>query len=214
MNQDKRKAEAIASLGEVFKPALSDTAVQLYVAALQDLTADEVLRACACLLTTAKFRPTPSEIREAAGAGGISNSDRATLAFAALEKAIRTVGYYRSPDFDDQLINATVRMLGGWERACEIPSEEFDKWYRKEFDRTYQTLLRTGVDGDATAPLVGYFERTNAVLGYTQSEVKKLAGHDNTARVETGLPWVGQPVKQLPGPKDSPSVPKITFQRP
>ncbi len=204
-SETEAKVTAIMAMCEMFKSPLSEAAMQLYVAAIQDLTAEQVNFACAKLMTTAKFRPVPAEVREAAGARQVSGADRAALAFEALSKAIPNVGYYRSPNFDDPLINATVRMLGGWERVCEMPEEEFDKWYRKEFERTYQTLLRTGVNGEAAAPLVGHFEKVNRLNGHpVQSQVL----------IETGLPWAGEQPKRLGGDGSSFQTPRIEFKRP
>jgi hypothetical protein len=190
MNQFKKpkteheiKLNAVLSMCELFRPPLSDDAAGLYVAALEDLTAAQVVRACARLATTARFRPVPADVREAAGAAIPQAQDRATLAFQALKEACSRVGLYRSPDFDDPLINATVRNLGGWTRACEMPCSEFDTWYRRSFVEVYEMFCRTGADEHHAAPLVGELEQQNLENGHTADE-----GQCRT-RIATGLPW-------------------------
>lgn len=203
LNERQRKGLAVGALAEMFGRRLTDAALDMYVAALEGIPAEAIERAAQEMASTGDAFPPPARLREAAG--DARPADRATLAFAALERAIGEVGYYKSPNFDDPLINATVRMLGGWERVCEMPGEEFDKWYRKEFERTYQTLSRTGVGDEAAAPLVGFHERTNLV-----------GGHEVRSRetVATGLPWAGEQVKQLPAPKRRPAdLPRLEFKR-
>jgi len=142
--------------------------------------------------------PTVSELR--ALTGETTPEDRALLAWGAFEKAVVRVGYYRSPNFDDPLINATVRHLGGWTRVCELDGEEFDKWLRKDFLKTYEALSRTGVGDEQAAPLVGYAERQNRSLGYDRSE--------DRCDVRTGLPWAGEPPKRLENRRPA-NVPRV-----
>jgi hypothetical protein len=56
-----------------------------------------------------KWMPSPGELRELAG--DVRPADRAVLAFQALKTACSRVGAFRSPDFDDPLINATVQSI-------------------------------------------------------------------------------------------------------
>jgi hypothetical protein len=99
-----------------------------------------------------KWMPSPGELRELSGE--VRPSDRAVMAFQALKTACSRVGAFRSPDFDDALINATVRNLGGWARACEMPVSEFDTWYRKDFCSVYEMFCRTGANDEQAAPLI------------------------------------------------------------
>jgi hypothetical protein len=212
-SERQRITACVAALCEAFNRKPTPATFVAYDLGLEGIPVEAVESACcAAFRNPGAYMPTPGELRELCGE--TKSADRAILAFAALERAVSEVGYYKSPDFDDPLINATVRMLGGWERVCEMGAEEFDKWYRKEFEKTYTALMRTGVDGEATAPLVGCFEKTNRVLGYTQGEVKALVGHDNTTKVATGLPWAGQQPKRLGSAGGPGAIPRIEFKRP
>lgn len=187
-SEDRRKSVAVAAMAEMYRRELTATGLKLYVAALGDVPAPDVEAAIVRAVAAEKWMPTPAELRELAGHANVA--DRAVHAFAALDRAVGSVGSYGSPDFDDPLINATVRMLGGWERACGLPAEEFDKWFRKDFLTTYETLARTGVNGDADRPLVGIHERTNRGLGYADGRCCAVA-------VATGLPWASERPKRL-----------------
>jgi hypothetical protein len=190
MTEHDTKLAAVLAMCELFRPPTSDDAANLYVATLNDIPASLVVEACARLAATAKFRPVPAEVREACGYGLIRAQDRAALAFQALKVACQRVGAFRSPDFDDPLINATVRNLGGWTRACEIPESEFDTWYRKDFCGIYEMFCRTGATPEQSATLEGQHEQQNRLDGYPTAETP----------VATGLPWAGT-VPRLEGPR-------------
>lgn len=203
---EQRKAIVIGALAELYGKALSQPGLILYVHALRDVDADAVEQAAAKAAQQCKFMPLPVELRELAG--DARPEDRALLAWEVFASAVEGVGWYHSPDFDDPIINATVRSLGGWQKCCETPSSEFDKWLRKDFIATYTGYTRTGVSEDAARPLVGYFERQNAILGYHRPQ--------DRVEVRTGLPWAGQPVKRLGSDRAhaDKSVPRITLQKP
>lgn len=184
---DKRKVLIIAALAELFDKQISQTGLILYVHALRDIPDEAIEQAAARAAETCKFMPRPVEIRELAGES--RTEDRALLAWQVFEAAVESVGVYRSPNFDDPLINATVRSLGGWQLICEQPVTEFDKWTRQNFIKTYTAFARTGISQEAGEPLVGFFERQNAILGYKRPE--------DQVQVATGLPWAGKPVKRL-----------------
>lgn len=138
-----------------------------------------------------KWMPSPGELRELAG--DVRPADRAAMAFQALKTACSRVGAFRSPDFDDALINATVRNLGGWTRACEMPVSEFDTWYRKDFIEVYQMFCRTGTNPEQDAPLIGESEASNLANGFLE-EVPGCR-----VPVVTGLPWAGTERRRLAG---------------
>jgi len=164
----------------------------LTVEAVEDATG-------AALRRPDKWMPTPGELRQLAG--DVNPADRAVMAFQALKAACSRVGGYRSPDFDDPLINATVRNLGGWTRACDIPVSEFDLWYRKEFIQVYEMFCRTGATAEQASPLVGETEAMNAANGFTKIE------HKERVKVPTGLPWTRSSQARL-----ETSVPQLAIE--
>jgi len=130
-----------------------------------------------------------AELRDLAGCRRFSVEDKALLAWSALERAVSTVGCYKSRHFDDPLIHAAVRSLGGWERICEMSERDFDTFLRPQFLKTYAAFARVGVSDEASRPLVGTFERQNSLLGYHRD--------GDVAEIRTGLPWAGEPEKRL-----------------
>ena len=201
MTETQTKTQAILALAEMFRRELSKAAVKMYVAALDDLTAEQVTKAATKAAIQCEFMPPPAKLRELAGIVG--HADRAMLAFAAFERAVEGVGGYKSPDFDDPIINATVRHLGGWVRCCEMPCSEFDKFLRPQFIKTYESLSRSEVGVESCGRLIGEFERENARLGYSRPQ--------DVIPVTTGLPWAGEHRRIAEKKAD---VPRVEFKRP
>lgn len=198
---DARIAFLVTILAETYRQKISKATIEAYRIGLRDLPIEAIDRAVQAAIRTSRFMPTPSELRELAGE--TSPADRAILAWAALGKAVVRIGPYRSPDFDDPIINATVRSLGGWERVCSLGVEEFDKWLQKDFLRTYEAFARTGVGDEQGAPLIGIAERHNRAIGYDRPQ--------DHAEVRTGLPWAGETRKFVE--KRATNIPRVEFRR-
>jgi hypothetical protein len=58
-------------------------------------------------------------------------------------------------DFDDKVINATVRGLGGWDALCVRFSEGVEKetWIRKDFTRIYAVMAKRPLSEEQLSPL-------------------------------------------------------------
>jgi hypothetical protein len=174
----------------------ASTALQLgYWMGLKDLPLSSIEHAIDRALSSCRHMPKPVELRELAGE--ITNTQRAIIAWDALRRAIASHGSYRSVDFDDPLVNATVRNLGGWSKICGTGTEEFEKWTRKEFERVYLSLCASGASTEACAYLVGATEHRNEAQG---GEALKYI--EPPAIVVTGLPpHKRQVVRQLAAPE-------------
>jgi len=81
-----------------------------------------------------QFMPKPADIiRLLRG----STQDSALVAWAKVDKALRTVGVYRSVVFDDPIINAVIRDMGGW---AQFGNKTEDEWpfVAREFENRYR----------------------------------------------------------------------------
>lgn len=165
MNRDKEKfRDGMLMLAATFGKTADKHLLAAYWIGLDGLSDQAVQRAFDRAVKECKFMPKPAELRELGGV--LSTAAQAALAFEDVERALRVCGYYRSPDFEDACINATIRNLGGWLRVCELEPEEFDKWFRKDFERVYGYFLERGVGHEAGQPLIGFFEQHNALHGH------------------------------------------------
>jgi hypothetical protein len=167
----------------------------------------------AVLQRPGKFMPAPGEVRELALSNGRGFDATVTAAWQCFVDAIASVGYTRSPNFVDGLINATVRHLGGWERCCGLPCEEFEKWYRRDFERVYIGFLRNGCPAELCKPLIGAIERESPPY-HGLPNPRSGAIYMLPAPVEIQAPY-SPAVKSLPAPpREVRSLPAPRFKSP
>jgi hypothetical protein len=177
-NQDRKSfALLINALAASFGRDADEALLEGMWLGLRDLPLRALEQAVTTALRQCQYMPKAVELRQLAGE--MTAATRAVHAWGVLSRAIGQHGAYRSVNFDDPVLNATVRNLGGWVRLCGMPTEEFEKWTRKEFDRIYSALCSGGVPGEQTRHLAGIHELSNSA-----------AGHQVTAptHVATGLP--------------------------
>lgn len=148
-----------------------------WVESLDDLTDEQFCTALKRFSRESKEFPSPAAVRQFAGAVALPDADRATIAWGKVRESIRKIGGYATVTFDDPLITATIREMGGWVLLCETTTDDL-KWREQDFRRIYGAIAKSGI-GDAS-PLAGISERTNAKLGYAPQEP--------AVAVETGLP--------------------------
>lgn len=179
--QDKdrpRFAVLIEALAAAFRAEPTEALLEGYWLGLRSLDIDAVESAVVRAIESGEHMPRPAELRR--GSGALTPQMRAVTAFDAVARAIRSCGHRSSVEFDDPLVNAAVRMLGGWSRMCSLPQEEFDKWVRKDFTATYMGLCESGASEDMCRHLPGLDEAENAARFPDQVPEPK--------RIATGLP--------------------------
>lgn len=168
--EEKREfANALSAVAVTFGTELDKPILAAYWMALSDLDLNALQSACSRALRELTFFPKPAELRKLAGI--VASSSRAMLAWESVAKTTQRLGARRSVDFDDPVINATVRSMGGWERLCRMEREEFAVWGRKEFERIYSALCDSGISEDAGRYLPGQTERENPGL---EAEVRTV----------------------------------------
>lgn len=168
-----RCTRAVSALCGTFGKQADSILFGAYAMGLEGLTGAQIETAAAVALRTLKFMPTPVELRELAGE--LPPKSRAVIAWEALSKAAAR-GYYDTVDFDDPVINAAVRNIGGWEYVTTIEdAREWEAFIRPRFEAAYVALYQHGISREQAAPLLGYHDRENAKDGYPKQEVKRIA---------------------------------------
>jgi hypothetical protein len=171
MTDEKFKA-ALAVLAAIFSRPLDVPTLKGYELGLSDLSDEELARATAKALKTCKFMPSPSELRELAGAG---KGAAALVAWDRVRWAMRKYGYTHSVDFGP-LVNAVVRNMGGWIALDAMSKDHIDVWGKKEFERVY-SILSTKPNGLLNgAPLVSSFPGPIQVVAIDGHEPSKPLG--------------------------------------
>lgn len=206
-------ATYVAMLCEAFARKPTKATFMAYEAGLQGLGVEQVRMACvSSLQQNRQYMPTPGELRELGLSSGRTFESVVADAWECLGRGILRVGSSGSPNFEDGLINAAVRHLGGWERVCGLSSDEFEKWFRKDFERVYLQFLRTGCTGELRAPLVGSIERESAAY---HGKTNPRSGSTYELPAPIDIPAGYKPnVPSLPAPTRRPvDVPMIEFRK-
>lgn len=166
----------LAMFAECYRQEVSRGLLAIYVDALDGLTAQEVETAAKRAMRELKWFPKPAELRELAR----PKQEQIPLSVRALrawDLCQRHLDYYKTIEFDDPIIHATVRALGD----VEVIQETEPQFIRPQFLKMYEAFATTGIDEDQAGPLIGWLDRENNRLGYTERRQPVL-------RISTGLP--------------------------
>lgn len=158
----------IEALFTTFRADVTEAKLQAYWMAMQHVDIERADAAVSRAITECQFMPSPSELLILSGE--MTPQDRAVRAWDSVRKAIGSHGAYSSVDFDDPLINAAIRNMGGWERLCRMTTEDFEVWGKKDFTKAYESFCRVGVSADACRALPGICERSN--VDYSNHQLK------------------------------------------
>lgn len=111
-------AKLVAILSASFPDAKWGEAVcRAYESAIADLDVHVAGAAVRRIVATSKFRPSIAEIRAAAADTALGERRTGADAWGDVVKAIRMVGSYRAPTFEDPLTAKAVEALG-WRNLC------------------------------------------------------------------------------------------------
>ena len=185
-NSARKFGILIAALGASFGRQVDEATLTAFEIGLSDLPLEKITAAVQAAIRSCRFMPSPAELRELAGV--VSPQHRAVVAWTAFSAAVSKHGFYKSVDFDDPVVNAVVRSLGGWLRVSSIDdSKEFEVFLRRDFERTYLALYAAGISAEQAAPLVGHLQAQNELHGYAGREFNGVA-INQLVRIATGLP--------------------------
>lgn len=173
MSEKLRFGELIEALAASFGREADEALLTGYWLGLQSLGLPAIERAVARAIAECEFMPKPVELRRLAG--DLSPKVRAVKAWESFEQSMRTVGAYNSVDFEDPILNATIRNLGGWPYLCQRETEELNRFIRPRFEGVYAAFWESGVGVDASQYLIGLSEQSNASHGFEVEPPVKVA---------------------------------------
>lgn len=147
----------VAAMLLAFRCEASEPALLGYWIGLNDLPIDAVIFAIGRAIRELDHAPAPVEIRRLAGED--TGEQRAIRAWNAALSAIG-LGSYKHVDFEDCVINATIRNLGGWPTfLSRFADAESEKWLRIEFLKAYAVFgSGNALSLEAVAALPGLSE--------------------------------------------------------
>lgn len=180
----ERFADAWALAWETCGRAISPGAIELAFEALRPHDLGAITAALTAHVRdpeVGQFPPKPADVvRHIEGAP----EQRAALAWAKLRQAVRRVGPYRSVAFDDAIIHAVIRDLGGWAASGEWRTEELP-FREQDFRRAYRAYASRG--GLAYPPyLLGISQIHNEAGGHDLEPPMLVGDPDKAAAVIAG----------------------------
>ena len=161
MNELDRKgfSNVMQLLAATYDKEATMDLMEAYWGALKDLSLDDIKQSASEAMKRLEWMPKPAQLRKLAG--DVEPDQRAAIAWQSVRKALSKHGTYKSVDFSDPVVNATIRNMGGWTELGKKDMKDFDVWTRKEFERIYQAIYASGVTEEASAHLVGITEHEN-----------------------------------------------------
>lgn len=141
--QRKRFADGLAGLCELHNRQASPQMARMYFFALANFDLDDVLRAMVTAISTTQFFPKPVDIIEIMQG---SPDDVAEVEASKVWESIKHVGAYKSVVFDNPTTAAVIEYgFGGWAKLCSETRMDEEKWFRKDFVKTYTAFSRQNV---------------------------------------------------------------------
>jgi len=129
-----------------------------------------------------QFMPKPADIvRMLQG----STQDSALIAWAKVDRAVRSVGTYWSVRFDDPLIHRVLTEMGGW---MHLGGKGEDEWpfVRNEFVNRYRGYRTRNETPDYPPHLIGMAEAQNAKNGLAIEQPVLIGDPAQAERVGLG----------------------------
>lgn len=119
-----------------------------------------------------QFPPKPADIAKMLGG---RTEDRALMAWAKVDRAVRVVGTYRSVVFDDPLIHRVMHEMGGW---ISLGQKTEDEWpfVGKEFATRYRGYAMRGEHPGYPPVMIGIAQAHNDAK-HLPNDPPKLIGN-------------------------------------
>lgn len=139
----KRFAEGMKGMCELHNRVASKPMLKMYFFALAKYDIEDVLRAFVTAVSATKFFPKPAEIIELIQG---SPEDVAEVEASKVWEAVCRVGGHKSVVFDNPTTAAVIEYgFGGWVKLCSEMRMDEEKWFRKDFVKTYSAFSRQNV---------------------------------------------------------------------
>ena len=125
MQSERALASIIAQTYEFYEKKFSEFHITVWLEALKGFEFEQIKRALAYHMARAdngQFMPKPSDIVKILDG---STSDRASVAWGKVDKAVRSIGNYQSVVFDDPIIHLVIEDMGGWVQLCNKSNQDW-----------------------------------------------------------------------------------------
>ena len=168
-------AKTVAMLQAAYPGARwSEPTIGLYELMLADLEYEVARNAVARIIRTSRFLPTVAEVLTAAADIVVGETRNGVDAWGDVGMAVRRVGSYGVPKFEDPVVGDCVRIMG-WRNLCLGDSSEASD--RARFCELYEDLQRKQRMRMVSEPglLLPPAERVPELAGNVRELLRKVA---------------------------------------
>lgn len=129
-----------------------------------------------------QFAPKPADVVKMLQG---STQDSALVAWAKVDRAVRSCGVYNSVVFDDPVIHRVIMDMGGW---VQLGRKEEKEWpfVAKEFENRYRGYKMRSETPDYLPVLIGICEAQNTRLGHRSQPPMLIGNVEHAKRVMLG----------------------------
>lgn len=148
-NSDKQKfAQLFYGAGAYYDKNISEELLRMYFNGLLQYSIEEVEQAINMHMQDAdrgRFFPKIADFTHKLKKHELSAEERAEIAWAELERKIRTEGSYGSLVLDDKVAIAAVKGFTSWKDLCMMNTDKMT-WAKKEFISLYSTYDKAPIE--------------------------------------------------------------------
>lgn len=177
-------SQAMTATMELYgKPSLSEFSLSLWWGALECYTLAEVLGGLSRHVQnpdSGQFAPKPADVVRAIGG---TTHDNSAMAWAKVDRAVRSIGSYEDVVFDDAYIHAVIDDMGGWIRLGTGHTDSDWPFVQREFETRYRGYATRRFLQSHPRQLVGIANAHNHKNGANPKFVKppRLVGDEQKA---------------------------------
>lgn len=158
--------------------------LRMWIDAFADLPPEAIELAIRRYNRECSDHPTPAAVRRYAGAAGLTDEQRAQAAWRVVRSTMLKYGAYYAVTFDDVIVHAAIRAIGGWANLCNTQHDELT-WKEKAFREAYVSIARSGIG--EFKPLAGLLtnqpEAIQVTTGLLPHAAVKAITNNSVARV-------------------------------
>lgn len=175
----------LTACAEVYGKPLSDAVMGVWWEALRPYEIDAVQGAFSRHIQSpdnGQFMPKPADIiRMLTG----TSLDGSMVAWAKVDKAVRSVGPYASVTFDDPIVQRVLQDMGGW---IAFGAKTDDEWpfIGNEFRTRYQGYRHCGEMPEYPRTLIGIAEAENSKRGIGTVDLVLIGDATKAQQVRDG----------------------------
>lgn len=175
--------QLLDNVAEQYSKTLSPNLKSLYWQGLHDVefeaVRDALFRHIRNTDKDGDFMPKVSNIKKMIEG---STEDSSLVAWAKVDKELRTTGTWVSVVFDDSLIHRVITDMGGW---IQLGMKTDDEWpfVGREFQNRYRGYKARSMDPEYPSHLIGIAESGNNNQGFKSDPPKLLGGIEKAKQV-------------------------------